>query len=69
MIFSEYYQVSLEGCQTICVEYFSSGKGQQALSKVWASQDHPAIRTSADMKLRKYPKPKHLSSQLPNRNS
>ena len=26
------------------------------------SQDHPAKRTSADMELRNYPKPKHLSS-------
>ena len=33
------------------------------------SQDHPAKRTSADMELRSYPKPKHLSSKLPNRNS
>ena len=30
MIFSEYYQVSLEGYQTICVGYFSFAKGQQA---------------------------------------
>ena len=26
------------------------------------SKDHPAKRTSADMQLRNYPKPKHLSS-------
>ena len=26
------------------------------------SQDHPAKRASADMELRNYPKPKHLSS-------
>ena len=26
------------------------------------SKDHPAKRTSADMKLRNYPKPKYLSS-------
>ena len=35
MIFSAvYYQVSLEGYQTICVGSFSFAKGQQALSKV-----------------------------------
>ena len=61
-----YYQVSLEGYQTICVRSFSFAKGQQAFesinqSAVCSSQDHPK-RTSADMELRNYPKPKHLSS-------
>ena len=36
-------------------------EGQQALSEVYTSQDQPAKRTSADMELRHYPKPKHLS--------
>ena len=58
-----YYQVSLEGYQTICAGSISFAKGQQqALSKVLTSQDHPAKRTSADMELRSYPRPKHLSS-------
>ena len=41
---------------------FSFAKGEQALSKVYTSQDHPAKRTSADMELRNYPIPKNLSS-------
>ena len=41
---------------------FHLQKVQQALSKVYTSQNHPAKRTSADMELRNYPKPKHLSS-------
>ena len=57
-----YYRVSLEWYQIICVGSFSFVKSQKALSKVWTSQDHPAKRTSADMELRNYPKPKHLSS-------
>ena len=47
---------------SVYVGSFSFAKGQQALSKVCTSQDHPAKRTSADMELRNYPKPKHLSS-------
>ena len=41
---------------------FSFAEGQQALSIIESitSQDHPAKRTSADMELRNYPKPKHL---------
>ena len=46
----------------MCFRPFSFAKGQQALSKVQTSQDHPAKRTSADMELKNYPNPKHLSS-------
>ena len=54
--------ISLEGYQTIWVGPFSFAKGQQALYRKYSqtSQDHPAKRTSADMELRNYPKPKHL---------
>ena len=57
-----FYQISLEGYQTIFVGSFSFAKGQQALSKVKTSQDHPAKRVSAYIELRNYPKPKRLSS-------
>ena len=62
-----YYRVSLEGYQTICIRSFSFAKGQQAFkstnqSAVYSSQDHPK-RTSADMELRNYPKPKHYNYQ------
>ena len=44
-----YYQVSLEGYQTICVRSFSFAKGQQAFestnqSAVYSSQDHQKER-------------------------
>ena len=73
MIFSVVcYQVSLGGYQTIWVGpclYICRGSQQALLiESIYNHQDHPAERTSADMEFRNYPKPKHLSSQLPNRN-
>ena len=44
----------------MCWIFFLLAKCQQDLLKVQTSQDHPK-KTSADMELRNYPKPKHLS--------
>ena len=55
-----YYQISLEGYQTICaLDSFHLQKGQQAFDSIYKpvySQDHPK-RTSADMEFRSYQKP------------
>ena len=46
------FSAVLSGIIMYIVGSFSFAKGQQALSKVYTSQDHPAKRISADMELR-----------------
>ena len=58
-----YYQVSLGGYQTISIgSCLFICRGSTSFIESITSQNHPAKRTSADMELRNYPKPKHLSS-------